>query len=125
MANPAIGKLRCNTCDDVAEVRQQCNGERLLYTICPNCGMDRRSGAKVQAMWREQMVGVDDELPEGSAESGETPENTWLPDEQTCPESENQETEKAGTGTWVGLGIATVLAVGLAFLGVRYSGGRG
>ncbi|MBY6095133.1 hypothetical protein [Ferrimonas balearica] len=128
--NPAIAKIRCDGCGDAAEVRQQANGKRLLYTVCETCGCDRRTGDALQALWRENMVPLDAELPEATepaeaqASTPATPGDEWKPDPESAPESETETESSSGPGSMLGLGLAAVLAVGLAVLGVKYSGGR-
>ena len=58
--NPTLGTINCNECGSVADVKKaNGNRNRYLYTICPKCGTDQRSGAMVQARiwsgtsWRE------------------------------------------------------------------------
>lgn len=82
--NPPLGAIECEGCDGFATIRRRANGKRLLYTHCPNCGMNQMSGAKIQAKW-EKAIGVTTaDIPslekitveKGAAESGE-----WIPPE--------------------------------------------
>lgn len=49
---PVLGTVECSGCGGVATVHQTARGAgRFLYTRCPDCGADQRTGAKVQSAW--------------------------------------------------------------------------
>lgn len=49
---PVLGTVECSGCGGVATVHQTARGAgRYLYTRCPDCGADQRTGAKVQSAW--------------------------------------------------------------------------
>lgn len=52
-ANPDLGAIKCDACDGFAAIRRQKTGRQYLYLHCPNCGMDKRSGEKLQAKWEK------------------------------------------------------------------------
>ncbi|MBB1322127.1 hypothetical protein [Shewanella sp. SR43-8] len=131
--NPDIvGKMRCDTCSSEMEVRQRSNGKKLLYTYCPKCKMDQRSGEAIQAFWRQNMVAPDAELaalvPEPApTKPNPTETNTkadtenqladWVPPENLQPDQEQDETKSSKLGWWIGGGVCLVLAA----FGVRAS----
>jgi|GEM_PF-2506555 len=51
-ANPTLGSVQCD-CGQLADVKQARRGKgRYLYSHCPECGIDQRTGARVQAhLW--------------------------------------------------------------------------
>lgn len=135
-ANPEIvGKLPCGTCGDVMEVRQRSNGKKLLYTYCPNCKMDQRSGAAIQEFWRANMVAPDAEIttlkPEPAKPSPASVPATvddagdglgeWVPPEELDPSREQLPPDETGGGTGgkaaLFLGGFVVLCLGV--LGIR------
>ena len=115
-ANPTVvGIIPCGTCNDKMEVRERSNGRRLLYTWCPNCKMDQRSGKDIQNFWREQ-IGISTEttkiVTKPAAERGE-----WTPDE---PQNLPLETKppQPETKSMFGWAIGGVVACGLLFFGI-------
>lgn len=49
---PVLGTVECSGCGGVATVHQTARGSgRYLYTRCPECGADQRTGARVQSAW--------------------------------------------------------------------------
>lgn len=61
--NPDLGVIECEGCDSFAVIRRQRTGKKYLYINCPNCGMDKRSGPKLQAKW-ERAIGEQPAEPE-------------------------------------------------------------
>lgn len=137
-ANPTIlGRMRCE-CGEIMEVRQRSNGRKLLYTYCPVCKQDMRSGEQLQRFWRENMtpLGQDvpehqktqqnasSELPSGNGDTAkvQTPLE-WQPESysETKPKTESSpnETEHNGSGYTV---VGAAVAVVLMFLGFKMKG---
>lgn len=103
--NPDLGVIECDGCDAFAVIRRRANGKRLLYEHCPNCGMNQKSGAKLQAKWARAIAkeggGQSPEIPSFKSEpvhkieSIETGE--WLP-EELIKEMERIQNETAKKG---------------------------
>ena len=82
--NPDLGAIECDACGGFAAIRRQKNGRKLLYLHCKNCGMDKRSGEKLQAKWEKAIGGTVADIPsiekitveKQAEESGE-----WIPQE--------------------------------------------
>ncbi len=125
-ANPTIvGYLGCSTCGDTMEVRQRSNGKKLLYTYCPNCKMDQRSGNAIQDVWRESMVASPELLlkaePELEVEVHQ--DNTdhqidheeWSPTDEFTETQADEETESTSFVGWLfgGLFVAGCFLIGL------------
>lgn len=53
--NPVLGTIQCRECGQQATVHQTQRGKgRFLYTRCPECNADQRTGQTFQArLWRE------------------------------------------------------------------------
>ncbi|GHE87420.1 hypothetical protein [Thalassotalea profundi] len=64
--NPILGECTCDACGNNAGIKRKRTGKKLLYLHCPNCGLDQRSGALIQAKWQAIIDGV--ELPSEKAE---------------------------------------------------------
>lgn len=111
-----VGKMVCGACGDIMEVRQKKVGKKLLYTCCPNCKTDQRTGAKIQAFWRENMVSPEQDIavtpPKANSQPTETKTELaeWEP-EVLPPETENSKdkTETSTISTSVTIGVAVVL----------------
>jgi len=83
--NPDLGAIECDACGGFAAIRRQRTGRQLLYLHCKNCGMDKRSGAKLQAKW-ERAIG--EHPPEPEVDLSPKPQaqlshgkGEWLPPE--------------------------------------------
>jgi ribosomal protein S27E len=62
--NPVLGVIECDSCGGEATVHQTARGKsRFLYTRCPACGADQRSGATVQTRLWNQTEWRDDANP--------------------------------------------------------------
>lgn len=62
MANETLGTIECTECGASADVKQTKRRGGHLYSVCPNCGPDQRTGEAVQSrLWRgtEWRDGVD------------------------------------------------------------------
>lgn len=133
-ANPTIvGRMRCD-CGEVMEVRERSNGRKLLYTYCPVCKQDMRSGEQLQQFWRDNMTPVGQPLQEvtKAAETStqaalpapkpelptETTEGEWIPADYT--ESKPNETESENS--IAGLLIGGFVALTLFAFGIRARG---
>jgi len=108
--NKNLGDIQCSGCDGVAHVRQQATGKKLLYLYCPNCGMDKRSGAKLQAKWQAAIDGVSLDVPSKSEKLAAE----WQPeklDKENSENDDNKERNDSGTGgkIFAGLGILGIL----------------
>ena len=112
MANDNLGDIKCGGCDNTAHVRQQKTGKKLLYLYCPNCGMDKRSGAKLQAKWQAAIDGISLDVPsETDKQAAE-----WQPEILDKENSENERSEERNdSGTsgklFAGLGILGILGL--------------
>lgn len=133
-ANPTVvGKLACDRCDAVMEVRERSNGKKLLYTYCPNCKMDQRSGKQVQTFWRENMVAPDAELPKlvvgivNSPSQNQPKQDTGTELAEWTPESELIEEKPpegdSGDSSNAGLFIGGAVCVVLLILGINSAAG--
>lgn len=110
--NKNLGGITCGGCDGGAHIRQQATGKKLLYLYCPNCGMDKRSGAKLQAKWQSAIDGT---LPV-QANKTEKQADEWQPEKLDREKSENDEiNERTNSGTsgkiFAGIGIVSVLGL--------------
>lgn len=54
--NPDLGGIECDGCGGFAAIRRKSTGRRLLYEHCPNCGMNQKSGEKLQAKWEKAIA---------------------------------------------------------------------
>jgi len=101
--NPDLGAVECDGCGGFAAVRQQKTGRKLLYLHCKNCGMDKRSGAKLQAKWQKAIGEKPPELPALNSEPA--PQNLsgggeWIPPEiKNEIERINNETKTSGANS--------------------------
>ncbi|WP_054200924.1 hypothetical protein [Pseudoalteromonas undina] len=106
--NPDLGAVECDGCGGFAAVRQQKTGKKYLYLHCKNCGMDKRSGEKLQAKWQKAIGEKPPELPALNSEPA--PQNLsaggeWIPPEvkneieRINNESKTTELEKANART--------------------------
>ncbi|GGI85888.1 hypothetical protein [Shewanella gelidii] len=125
-AEPTIvGEISCGVCNAVAEVRQRSTGKKLLYTYCPNCKADQRTGKQIQAFWAENMQSVGtigtrqpEPAPEPITENApETDTGDDIPEwepEQPKAEEKPEDSDSRGSG-WVvgGLIAAVLLAFGI------------
>ncbi len=87
MANDELGRIKCD-CGKVASVYQAKRKGAHLYSRCPDCGLDQRTGKRVQERlyWlTDWNGGKPPTKPEGVGES--RPE--WL-DDQSKPEPESK-----------------------------------
>lgn len=127
MAGETLAHTECNGCEGVANIKQRANSKNILYLHCPTCGLDQRTGKKIQAFWRgivdgsgtvEQAIKPAQHAPKQEQEESEPePElSDWKPDQQTqkiTNDAEHQECEKrapSGFKVLVG-GLLTVASV--------------
>lgn len=109
-----VGKMVCGACGDIMEVRQKKVGKKLLYTCCPNCKTDQRTGAKIQAFWRDNMVAPDQEI---TATPSQKPQPTkdktdlgeWVP--EVLPPENQDEPAETTIPTSIKIGVAVVLCL--------------
>lgn len=113
--NPVLGTIQCRECGSQATVHQTQRGKgRFLYTRCPECNADQRTGKAFQArLWRDTdwRPGAEpvrppclDDDPEPVAEPGKMADEP-----EPVP-------EKRQPNPWVGL---SALAAGaLVFIGI-------
>ncbi|RZD19840.1 hypothetical protein [Pseudoalteromonas sp. MEBiC 03485] len=105
--NPDLGAIECDACGGFAAIRRQRTGRQLLYLHCKNCGMDKRSGAKLQAKW-ERAIG--EQQPEPEVDLSPKPlaqlshdKGEWLPPEirpqAQQPQALTHETKTSEQGT--------------------------
>lgn len=113
MANDNLGDITCGGCDNSAHIRQQKTGKKLLYLYCPNCGMDKRSGAKLQAKWQAAIDGVSPPVPS----KNEKPSNEWQPNQLDKVDNENEQSKERNNSETNGNGIRNTLA-GLGIFGI-------
>ncbi|KZN46008.1 hypothetical protein [Pseudoalteromonas luteoviolacea] len=82
-----LGAIDCEGCGGIASIRRRSNGKQLLYLHCPNCGLDQRSGAQLQAKWAkaiaknsqsESLAVVDEITPQQSTADQKTA-GEWSP----------------------------------------------
>lgn len=84
MANDELGRIACD-CGKVASVYQAKRKGAHLYSRCPNCGLDQRTGKRVQEKlywltdWNE---GRKPPMPEGVTET----KPDWLTEKKTEPQ---------------------------------------
>ncbi len=66
MANEILGRVDCFTCGERSAVMQTKRKGAHLYTRCSSCGLDQRTGAKVQQkIWNEaEWLGLPPTPPE-------------------------------------------------------------
>ena len=84
MANESLGQIECSGCDGTADIKRRTNGKRLLYLHCKNCGLDQRSGAKLQAKWQAIIDGINSPVATTQA-------NEWQPEERSETENDNEQ----------------------------------
>lgn len=115
MANENLGDLNCGGCDGVAHVRQQKTGKKLLYLYCPNCGMDKRSGAKLQTKWQAAIDGISlDVIPKAKPIEKEWQDKS-LDKEEKQDEEREQRNDNGNSGNsgkiFAGLGILGIIGL--------------
>lgn len=127
--NPVLGVVACD-CGESATVHQTTRGKgRFLYTRCPKCGVDQRTGPAVQkklwanTVWRD---GVEKVKPPGVDDADDWKPPAMAEPLKAAPESVKQEPVKkqkpkaapessAAAGAVLGLGLlAGALAFGAA-----------
>ncbi len=119
--NPVLGTIACIECEDQATVHAAKRGSgRFLYTRCPNCGTDQKTGAKFQTrifngtQWRGEVITPPNLIeqaqgePEAAQQAEKTTQGDWSPEEKEAKSDEN-----SGDG---GLFFAA-LALGVGVLG--------
>jgi len=133
MANEILGYMACPSCDQQAAIMQARRKGAHLYTSCPDCGMDQRTGKRVQlAIWRAASWKGEPPTPpsniEGELVAGEKPkpkptavQDDWSPEmEQAEPAAARAEEPKAkpaagtvlaGVGLVAGLGLIIKSAI--------------
>lgn len=97
---PVVGTMQCETCNSQATLHETARGTRkaLLYVRCPECGCDQRTGAKIQAHWRQTMTARPgyEHLTEPKPEPVEQPEE---PQRRAVPEKPEPTGTKPKTAT--------------------------
>jgi hypothetical protein len=82
MANEIEGYVECEACGNQANIKRKATGKKLLYIHCPKCGLDQRSGDKMQAKLNGILKG--ETLPaEREEQATETNFEQWKPSEDT------------------------------------------
>lgn len=132
MAGEILGHIECDGCGQTANIKKLKNSP-LLYLHCKQCGMDRRSGAALQAKWQAAI-----DSPQSLDNPQDSPENQggveWSPSREThtnkpvsnpefIPASEDENFENPEPIT--GRSILTGAAVLLAFLGMAFKSIKG
>ncbi|AYM04226.1 hypothetical protein D8911_14580 (plasmid) [Levilactobacillus brevis] len=129
MANEIIGYMPCTGagCDQRAAIMQATRKGAHLYTRCTDCGLDQRTGKRVQlAIWRAATWKGEPPTPpaniEGELVAGEKPkpkptaiEPDWSPEQETAKPAAAQEAEpnrKPGAGVFLA-GAGLVAGLGL------------
>lgn len=125
MAGEILGYIECDGCGQTANIKKLKNST-LLYLHCKQCGMDRRSGATLQAKWQaaiDSPQSIDN--PQGSPESQggvewspsrETHTNKPVSNPEFIPASEDENFENPEPIS--GRSILTGATVLLAFIGM-------
>ncbi|MCS6180956.1 MULTISPECIES: hypothetical protein [Shewanella] len=126
MAGEILGHIECDGCGQAANIKKVGNSKALLYLHCPNCGLDRRSGAMVQAKWQaaidspQSLDGAQDDAVKDDgkdwAPSRTTHTNKTAENSEFIPASELDDAENPEPIT--GRNILTGVAVFLGFLGM-------
>lgn len=132
MAGEILGHIKCDACDQTANIKKVGNSKALLYLHCPNCGLDRRSGAAIQAKWQAAIdspksldTAQDPTENQGGVEwspSRETHTNKPVSNPEFIPASEddNAENHEPITGRNILTGVAVFLGfVGMALKSIR------
>jgi len=125
MAGEILGHIECDGCGQNAGIKKISNSP-LLYLHCKKCGMDRRSGAALQAKWQAAIdspqsldTAQDPTENQGGVEwspSRETHTNKHVSNPEFIPASEDENAENPEPIT--GRNILTGVAVFLGFLGM-------
>lgn len=127
MANEILGYMPCaeEGCEEQAAIMQALRKGAHLYTRCPECGLDQRSGRQRQLnIWRAAKWKGEPPTPPSNIEAflvtGEKPkpkpraiEPDWSPDEEVEPQAAPQ---KAGAGEPNGKPAAGVFLAGLGLV---------
>ncbi|QYK03135.1 hypothetical protein [Shewanella psychrotolerans] len=133
--NPTVlGKMRCQ-CGDEMEVRQRSNGKKLLYTYCPTCKQDMRSGEGLQLFWRANMVpldadlptiseslAIDTKLPNQDTQTIKTPvsdSNAEITEWEPEPNEIEDDHDSGDSGGFLGWVLGGLVTAGLVVLGVK------
>ncbi|TMO62856.1 hypothetical protein [Pseudoalteromonas aurantia] len=135
--NTELGTIECEGCGSFASIRRRANGKQLLYLHCKNCGLDQRSGAKLQAKWTKVISTETQQSQAIESEQQEVLNHNPAPDEW-APKTEqinseigaklddsdqritsgitedSDSTEHGKSGIWGWLGIAVVGAIAIA-----------
>lgn len=93
-SNPDLGAVECDGCGGFAAVRQQKTGRKLLYLHCKNCGMDKRSGEKLQAKWRKAIGEQPPEITAFKSESVPSAQNATVLNNEWQPREVREEIER-------------------------------
>ncbi|MCS6211260.1 hypothetical protein [Shewanella baltica] len=125
MAGEILGQIECDGCGQNAGIKKISNSP-LLYLHCKKCGMDRRSGAALQAKWQaaidspQSLDGAQDDAVKDDgkdwAPSRTTHTNKTAENSEFIPASELDDAENPEPIT--GRNILTGVAVFLGFLGM-------
>jgi len=125
MAGEILGHIECDGCGQNAGIKKISNSP-LLYLHCKKCGMDRRSGAALQAKWQaaidspQSLDGAQDDAVKDDgkdwAPSRTTHTNKTAENSEFIPASELDDAENPEPIT--GRNILTGVAVFLGFLGM-------
>ena len=119
--NPVEGVIRCS-CGEVATVhRPRGKRSKFLYSICPQCGTDQRTGNPVQEWIKNNMAEGVESLPQQVAEPKPEPiglqaepeaEKVTEPETETKPKTDPKPApEKNSKGAIIALGLSIVMGL--------------
>lgn len=129
-ANPTVvGHMRCE-CGADMQIRQRSNGQKLLYSYCPECKLDQRSGATIQKFWRDNMVSLNEAIsPANDSIEVKIESNTPVKvpqsnskrelTEWTPKDTQDKAKESQNDSDGFGLLIGGLVGVGLLAFGIR------
>jgi len=128
MSNETIGSVSCEACGVSADVAQTKRGKgRYLYTRCPECGTDQRTGKAVQTrlwhstVWREGKKPLSP--PPNVSERQEQPEKEPKQElEDFLPTTEKEPIAEEKKNFGVLKTIATVAGLGLVVVAASLKG---
>jgi hypothetical protein len=115
MNNEVVGYIHCPDCGERGTLHMTKRGRgRNLYKRC-GCGCDQRTGAKIQAKWREDMQplpGFEDMKTEPEKQPEQQPEQP-----QAVPEQEPERNGMTAAPFWVALIVGSMAMVARAARG--------
>jgi len=128
--NPTVvGHMRCECSADM-QIRERSNGRKLLYSYCPECKLDQRSGTTIQKFWRENMVPLNEAILPGNdsvavklasdtpVKAPESNSKSEIADWSPRDDSEKLEVPQNGSDGF-GLFVGGLVGVGLLVFGIR------